>query len=500
MGTPSEADADLAGSADDATGLGTRAARSAFTSLAGQLLKAGVQMLSVIVLARLLSVTDFGVVALCMAFIGLGEILRDFGLSTAAISAAHLTSAQRSNLFWINLVIGAVATAVLALLAPLLADVFSTPALAQVAPVLALVLLLNGASAQYRATLERALRFTRLALIEVGAPAMGLVVALIVCTFHRSPWILVIQQLTTGVIMLIALVWSVGWLPRRPSRSADMRPLLSLGGFLLGSQLLNYAANNTDSLVIGYRFGTASLGFYSRAFQLLMQFYNQVRVPITRVALPVLARLRDDPSRYQKFIVTGQLAIGYTVGLAMAILAGCATPLIVLLLGDRWAFSGQILSLLAIFAVFDALGYVQYWVYLNQQLTGHLMRYTIVAAPARIACVLIGSHWGVLGVAAGYAFAPILLWPASWWWLSRRAVIPLRELLIAVGRIIVAAMAAGGASFAATRASERLPALVSLVLAGLAGIAAVGALGLLPPWRRDVRELLRVGRSMVRRG
>lgn len=472
--------------------LGATAVRGAFASMSGQVFRGLVQLLSVVILVRLLSPRDYGLLALTGVVIGIGEIFRDFGLSTAAVQARTLSSQQRSNLFWINTGIGLVLAVAAFVSAPLLADLFGQPEFTPVMRALCPVFLANGAGTQYRASLERELRFGQVARADAVSPAVGLVVAIMMALAGFGVWALVVQQLVGAAVMLAMLV-AAGprWLPLPYRRGTDMDGMIRVGGDMVGTQLIGYLANNADTVVIGYRLGAAPLGLYNRAFQLLMQPYNMVRTPLTRVALPVLAKLQDETERYARYVAVGQLGLGYTVALGLALVAGASEPLVRVLLGESWMPAAPLLMFLAIAAAFQTLSLVAYWVYVTRGLTGYLVRYSVISAVIKVACVLVGSQFGLNGVAAGYTLAPIISWPISFWWLSRRAVLPLRQLYLGAGRIVLVGLAGGLVTRVVCDLLAGTHAVVPLLLGPLAGLGAAGVLvAVFPFLRSDVRSLM----------
>ena len=469
-------------------------------TLGGQGARMVIQTGAVMILARLLDPEDYGLLAMVVVIVGVGEIFRDFGLSSAAIQAPELSRAQRDNLFWINTAIGLTLAGLLFLAAGLVAAVYDRPELTDVSRALAGTFALNGLATQYRADMVRRLRFGQLAIAETAAPAVALLVAILVATSGGGYWALVAQTLTQAGIILVVLVISARWLPRLPRR-APMRGLLRFGGHLLGSQLIGYASNNVDTLLIGLRFGAGPLGFYNRAFHLLMAPLNQLRAPSTTVALPVLSRLQDDPVRYGAFLLRGQLILGYSLVAGLGVVVAAAEPVTAIFLGAKWITVVPILRLLAVAGIFQTLAYVGYWVYLSRSLTADLMRYTLLTASIRVACIAVGSVWGVVGVAAGYALAPALAWPLSIWWLSRRTDIPARALVQGALRILGALVFSAGASAVLVGALVDQPEFVRLVAAVAATIAGYGlAAAAVPAVRRDLAGVVEVARLGVRRG
>lgn len=480
------------------TGLGGRAARGAVVTLVAQLARMVIQFLGVVILARLLSPDDYGLFALAVSIVTFGELFRDFGLSSAAIQAPTLSRAERDNLFWLNAAIGAILALIVFAGAPLIANVSGHPDLREVTQALAVVFLLNGLTTQYRANLVRGLRFKAIAATEVSSAALGLAAGIIGAMAGLGYWALVIQQITAAAILLLGMALAGRWLPGLYTRSVSVRRFMRFGISLLGSQIIGYLANNADTWIIGVRFGTGILGFYNRAFQLLMTPMNQIRTPSTTVALPVLSQLSDDQPRFDRFVRQGQLALALPVGLAMALVAGGASAVVPVLLGSEWSPSIPYLRLFAIAAVFQTLAYVGYWIYLARGLTAILFRFSIVSALLKFACILVGSYWGTIGLAVGYALSPALQWPVSLWWLGRNTKIPQRALYKNAFSVVAQALVVGCASFAATTFSSGLGPLVSLLLGALAGVAAYLVLiAAVPSFRNDLKDVFAMA-SLVR--
>jgi O-antigen/teichoic acid export membrane protein len=480
--------------------LGARAARGVAVAMTGQGLRIAVQVLSVVVLARLLTPHDYGRLAMVMAVIGVADVFRDLGLSTAAVQARSLSEQQRSNLLWLNTGIGLVLSLLAVALAPAIEAAYGQPQLGDITRVLAWIFLLNGVATQYRADLTRRLMFARLAVADVLAPMVGLLAAVAMALMGAGYWALVAQQLVQYAVMLVLVVSAARWWPGRPSRRTDMEGLLRFGWGVVGVQLVGYAGKNVDSLIIGTRFGTGALGLYNRAFQLLMVPLGQLRAPTTQVALPVLSSLQDQERRYGAYLERGQLAMGHTLVVALAVVVGAAEPITAVFLGERWESVAPLLRLLAVAGAFQTLAFAGYWVYISRGLTSQLVRYSLVESGVRVGCLLVGSNWGLVGVAAGAALGPALTWPLSFWWLSRHAPIPVRGLLSGALRILAVSVCVAAAAWWGARLAAAGPdALALLAAGGLGALAYVLAVTGVPPLRRDARGVLHLGELALRR-
>lgn len=479
-------------------GLSRLAARGALVTMGGQACKILLQFGGIVVLARLLSPGDYGLLAMVAAIVGVGEVVRDFGLSSAAVHARSVSPQQRSNLFWINSAIGLLLALAVFAAAPAIAAFYAQPALLPIAQALAPTFLLSGLATQFRAQLNRDMRFGRLALVDVGGQALGLAAGVTLALRGHGHWALVAQQLGQALATLLLLVAAGGWSPGLPRRGAGMGSFLRYGGNLMSTQLVVYLSRNIDALIIGQRFGAELLGLYNRASQLLMLPLNQINAPATSIALPVLSRLRDDHERYDRFLLHGQAVMLHVTVAIFAFACAQAEPLIVLVLGRQWAPAVPIFQILAVGGAFQVAAQASYWVFLSKGLTGSNLRFTLTSRALLIAGIVAGAQWGTQGVATAHSLGAALVWGGGLVWL-RTSGAPVG----AMARNTLRVMLAYG-----------LCALASVVAAlewgnSLAGRLALGTAAMLaaflllvvlwPAFNRSVADILH-SRSLLRAG
>jgi len=496
---PAGGDASAATAGEGQQHLGRRAVGGAAVTMAAQAGKIAIQLLAVITLARLLTPHDYGLVAMVTALIGVADTFRDFGLSSAAIQAPHLSRGQQHNLFWLNTGLGALLTVLAMAASPLIAAFYGRPELVPITLALAASFLINGMATQYRADLYRRMLFRRLAVADTSGPALGLVAAVLAALAGWGFWALVVQQLVALATTLLVMAGAAGWIPHLWHRSERVRPFLSFGWRLAGSQLVTYLGNNIDTIMLGLRVSAAELGVYNRSYQLISAPMSQVRGPLSTVAIPVLSRVQSDDERFQRYVAQGQMVIGYSVVAGLAVVAGSTGPLVDLLLGPQWVDATDILRLLAVAAGLQMLSFVGYWVYVSKGLVGHLLHYSFLSTGIRVAFVVTGSFFGVMGVAWAMALSPLIAWPLSFWWLSRRANIPVRALWLGGLRVVVFAGTVGLAAAATEALTAGLHVVARLALILLAAAATYALLSLIPRFRRDLTGVVTMIRQNLRR-
>lgn len=495
MSTPGASAAGAPGGTQPPGTLSARAARGTAVTLAAQAVRALLQFGSVVVLARLLTPRDFGLVAMVTAVIGIADLVRDFGLSSAAIQSAELTDAERTNLFWANLALGAGCTAVALASTPLVVACYRQPRLAPIVLTLAWVFLVTGANTQFRTDLARRMRFLALSGSDIAAQAGGIAVAVTLAMLGAGLWAIVVQQLCVAVLGLAINVWSVHRLPGLPHRHVSLRRFFRFGGGLLGTQLIAYLTKNVDNIALGSAWGAAPLGLYGRAYQLLMMPLNQINAPLTNVALPVLARVQHDEEVFARYLARAQLVGCYVTATAFCVAAGLAEPVVLVLFGPRWAGVAPVFAVLALGGVFRAVAQIAYWIFLARGRTSDQLRQDLVLRPVMILLILAGLPWGPVGVAAGHSVAFLGYWIATMAYVGQVADVDTKPLLRNAGRAVVGFGAPCGlAAHVATLGS--LPAAVEL---GLGLAAAAGWAGLAAAFVPAIRTDLALVLGFVRR-
>ncbi len=470
--------------------MGQRAARGAATTLAGQLLRVGIQVGGVLVMARLLTPEDYGLMAMVVVVIGLGELVRDAGLSAAAVQARTLSDQQRDNLFWCSTTLGLLLSVAVFGAAGVIASFYGDGRLVLVTQVLAVSFLVSGLAAQHRAGLLRDMGFRSLAVSDVVAQGGSLAVGVTSAVLGNGYWALVHQQLTQVALTSLLALGMTRWLPGRPRAGAGTRGLLRFGWQLTATQLLGYASRNVDTVVIGRLFGAVSLGVYSRAYQLLVMPLNQIAAPAARVALPVLSRLQDDHVRFGAYVLRGQALMSHTMIPFFVLACITADPLIPLLLGRQWSEAVPLFQVLVVAGVFQTLGYVVYWVFLSNGLTRSNLLFSLVTRPALVALVLLGANWGLTGVAAAYSLGVLLIWPLGLWWVGRVSSAPVLRML-ANGLLAVGCYVTAGITGWAAGTVLGGPGWLATVLSASVFLATSALLlRLVPPLRREVRDVM----------
>lgn len=420
----------------------------------GGLAKAGAQcaslvlrMGSLMVLARLLAPKDFGLVGMVTAFTGILNLFRDFGLSSASVQRGQVTDEEMSTLFWINTLVGGILGAILMGMSQFVAVFYREPRLLWVSIILGTSFLFNGAGVQHTALLERQMRFTALATIDIISLVVSTAVGITLAATGLGYWALVAAAVCLPLVATICLWLTTGWTPGRPRLQAGVHSMLRFGGAFTLVHLIVYIAYNLDKVLLGRFWGADALGLYGRAYQLINLPTENINSAFWGLAFSGLSRVRNEPERFKNYFLRGySLVLALTIPITIAV--ALFTPdLIFVLLGPKWKEVAEILRLLAptilIFALINPLS----WLTFSLGMVGRNLKIVLVLAPLVIGGYVLGLPYGPKGVAIGFS-ALMTLWVVPHIaWNVHGTVVSLRDILVTASRPMVSGIVAAALAF-----------------------------------------------------
>lgn len=482
------------------TSAATRGVRGGGVSLAGQGMKLVLQVLGTVVLSRLLSPADFGIVAMVSVFVALGEMLRDFGLATAALQRPMLTPNQSSNLFWVNTALGGLVGTLLVLCGPLLVMLYNEARVQDLLPAMAAVSLVNGMQAQIQVHMVKAMRFVALALTDVAAQVAAYATG-ITCALLGLGYRALIAQAVMGALVQLGSRWAlIGWRPLPPQRGHGTMLLVRSGAHFGLANFLAFLSSNTDTLVIGARWGSIDLGFYNRAFQLLMSPVARLVAPLAEVAIPSLHGSITERRNIQDLLLRAQSVIGLALVAVFMTLATGSRWLVPWVLGGQWVPSVQIFNILAVGGCVWGLSNVSLWAFVVLCDSVELLRYNLITKSGTIILVVLASGFGVEAVAWAYSVSLLLSWPINVWWLDRKVGLSAPAFLLnGASFLIPAAISYLTVHFLLERAAGALPD-VAMASASMVIVATLylGLIGVTRRGRQILRGALSDGLKVIR--
>ena len=317
-----------------------------------------IESLRLVILALFLSPVDFGLMGMAMVVIGLAEAYTDLGVSAAIIHRQDATEAELSSLYWLNLLAGLAALAVVWACNPLIALMFHEPRLLPIIQVVAVVFLITPSGKQFEILLQKELRFDVLAKQEIAASIAGFAVAITCAVAGLGVWALVYSFLVTVSIKTICLlcIGLTRYRPRLHFHRSDLKGYVGFGLYQLGERTVNSISEKLDQILIGTMLGAQALGFYNFAFNLTANPIWRINPIITRVAFPVFAKIQQDTEALRKGyfrLIRVLTTINAPLLFGVAAVAPLAVPTI---FGEKWSPSIVLIQVLSFVAFLRSAG------------------------------------------------------------------------------------------------------------------------------------------------
>ena len=461
----------------------------------------GTRVLLVIVLARLLAPSDYGLAGMAFVVAGFVGLFTDLALGGALVQRASVTEEDVSTVFWFSVAVSLLMFVVTAALSPFAASFFHEPQVAPLIVVLALSFPLAALSTTQVALLTRRLAYRSLEIREIAGVLAGAVVGLTFALVGFGAYAIVGNTVAAAAMSTLLLWRFSGW---RPSLRFSRPSLMKLGGFgikLFGIRLLTYGNRNADNMLIGKFAGATALGVYSVAYNVMFTPVNRISMPLWGVVYPALVRMQDDlPRMRAAWLRSKRLSNALHSPVFFTILV-VAPDLVAVIFGPKWSAAVPVVQLLCIAGLAHSVQNLNAAVVQARGNVGLVLRLQVFASIVTLAAFALGVHWGATGVAALYAVARWIIVPVDTWFTTRAVGFSFSEALFAGGSLLPVAAAAAGVAYLCR---------VGLVDAGVAPIfrlVAVGGVSLLlygalvfviaPGLVRDLREILQRRRAGV---
>lgn len=364
----------------------------------------GVQFLIMIVMARLLTPHDYGIIGMLAIFLAVSQSLIDSGFSQALIRKQDRTEVDNNTVFYFNIVVSAWLYVILYVSAPFVADFYDTPQLCPVMRVVCLGIMFNSLAVVQRALLTIRIDFKTQAKAALTAAVTSGVVGIAMAYHGFGVWSLVTQQLLNLVINT-GLLWLLSkWRPRLVYSWQSFHELFAFGSKLLASGLLDTIYRNIYPIVIGKLFSASSLGHYTRAHQFSEFPSSNLTGIIQRVTYPVLCEIQDDDERlsniYRRFLKLS----AFVIFPLMVGLSSVAQPFVNIILGQQWGFCGHLLQIIC----FSMMWYPIHSINLNLlQVKGRsdlFLRLEIIKKVLGVSVLCITAPFGLVVMCYGSIF------------------------------------------------------------------------------------------------
>jgi PST family polysaccharide transporter len=443
--------------AADAHEVRGRAVKGAGATLFSGGISLCLQVVSTVVLARLLTPADFGLVTMVTTFSLLLVNFGGNGFTEAVLQRETVDDLLVSNLFWINVGAGAVFTIAFAGAGSLMARFYGNPLVAQVALGISLSIIVSSTSVLHLALLRRAMCFTAVSANDLIATAVSIGVSIVLAWLGWRYWALVIGVVARPLSQSMGAWYLCRWIPSQPRRVAGTMSMVKFAMHIYGRFSVNYFARNTDNLLVGWRFNAISLGFYKKAYDLFALSGGQLVAPLSNVAVASLSRFAPGSSQYRRYLLSA-LSLMAFVGMGLgADLTLIGKDVIRFLLGPGWEPAGAIFTYfgpgIGVMLIYATHG----WIHLSIGRPDRWFRWGILELVVTALLFLIALPWGPVGMAVAWTVSFWILTLPAFWYAGKPIDLGVGPVISSTWKYLLASLISGAASAAIVPALTVLP-------------------------------------------
>jgi O-antigen/teichoic acid export membrane protein len=419
------------------------AVRGAGAAIGGSAGNFAVGLGSVVVLARLLTPSDFGIVTMVTTF---SLLLRSFGLNgftELIMQREELTESLASNLFWINLGLGTILTLAFASSGPLLALFYHNSAVVPVTQGMSLTIGIGCLGYIHTGLLQRAMHFRTTAIINFAGQALQVIVSIVFAMAGWHYWALVWGSLTQTAVVAVGSLLVCRWIPSRPGRASGTGSGLKFAMNVYSHFAFSYLTRNTDNLLVGWRFGARALGFYKRAYDLFVLPETQLLAPLSAVVVSTLSRVHRDREQFQRYFlrtISVLALVGMGIGADFALVG---KDLIRFLFGPGWEEAGRIFALfgpgIGVMLLYNTHG----WIHLSIGRPERWFRWGLMEFLCTVSLFLLALRWGPSGIAFAWTASYFLLMFPGFWYAGKPIGLGIGPVLAIIWKFFAASVGAG---------------------------------------------------------
>jgi O-antigen/teichoic acid export membrane protein len=429
-------------------------------------------LVTMAVLARLLTPEDFGIVGFATVAIAYLSVLRDLGLGAAVIQRREDLEESAQTVFTLNLILGALLTAVTAAAAPLVADFFREPMVVPLLRVLSLTFLFESLGAIHVVLLRRDLRFRRKLVPDTARAGVKGVVAVTAAALGAGVWALIWGQLAGALAGALAATAVTGWRPRFELHRRLIRPLLRFGLPLVATDVQYAIWLNADYVIIGRLLGETALGVYTIAYRLPELLVQSIWRVVAGAVFPFFSAIQKEVGLLKDgFLATVRYSLMAVVPICLGLFVA-AEPIVLTVFGEAWREAIPVLRIMAVFSLVGSIGVNVGDVYKAIGRPDILAKLGVVILAVLIPALLVGARWGIVGVA--WAHAAVSFFDTGARLVVTRIVVGIRPMTV-LRQAVPAAIGGAvllGVSVPLLVATSGLPAPARLAVISVAGVVA----------------------------
>lgn len=457
----------------------------------------GINLVALVILARLLGPEAFGLMAICIVVIAYFEIVAKFGLGAALISAQENQAEMESAVAIMSVVTSSVMVALAWIAAPWVADSFNEPALIWPLRIIALVLLVDAMTVVPASLLSKRLQFRRKAIPDLSRSLVKAAASIVLAFLGFGLWALVWGHVVGTVAASVATFLLMPWRPTVRPRPDVVRQAFRFGRDLLLAEVINAAQRNLDSLLVGKLLGTTALGIYTLAFRLpdlLIRSFNQVAGAVLHPVISSSGAGKEVLGRLYLSSMRHVALVTFPAGVALSV---SSAPIVHLLFTSEWDGMIVPMSFLSLSVALLTVDFIPGIIYKAMNRTEFLLWTSVLKLPLFVLVLVLAAPYGVVAISAAQVGLSLFYFLPNWLIIHRIIGVGLRQTLLALLPATLLALAMAVVGLALGRLEVDSAALKVVILgAGFAAVFGAGLMMAVPELRSLLRKRLgkRLGR------
>ncbi|GCC50617.1 colanic acid exporter [Chryseotalea sanaruensis] len=400
-----------------------------------------------IMLMRILTPTEFGLMGMVNVFSGFLFVMANVGISSSLIQSKQIDEVDKSTVFWTTVIINSLLTLMLILVSPLIAGFYNEPKLIYITCALSSVFIIQALGSIHGILLRKQLAFKTIFINNTLAGILASIISIASALNGAGVWALVVQQVCMALFTSIFYWFNSSFRPSFIFSYTKLKTHLKFGLPLLGSNSFHYWIGSGDNLLIGKFLGVDALGIYARAYSIVTLPTRRFNIVFTTVLFPSFSQIKDDRQRVRTIYLKVMRVIAFFVLPGMGLLIVMAEPFVLLLAGETWLEMVTILQLLSVVAAIKSLGFLTSNVLLSQGRSNIDFKLNTFSGLITLIGFFLAVQAGMLTVGVVYVVTSILVIIPSWYLAGKEIACTIQHTLLNILPLLVIAIVLTGLGY-----------------------------------------------------
>lgn len=404
-----------------------------------QLFKIGVQLINIVVLAKIIPPAEYGLMAMALVVVNLGTLLRDLGTSSAIIKEKDLSNSLINTVFWFNVFMGCILAIIVCAISPLIAELYNQDRLVEILICMSIIFPLSSCASAHLALMQRESKFKKISFVEIFSSVISLIIALVAAFNGMGVFSLIMQAISINFISAL-LFWRLSkWRPHYNEfvNFNEMRKILGFTANVSLFNIVNYFSRNADSFIIGKYMSAAILGGYNLAYRIMLFPLQSLTFVASRSLYPILSHHQEDTKKVSIIYLNCAFVVLLISAPLMSGLAIVSDPFVNFIFGPQWHITAEVLKWLAPTAILQSVLSTTGSVFMAKGRTDILLRLGILGTLLQVSGFIIGVQYDIEIFVKIYLLTNILNFLPAMYFVLKVLKSSLLEFFIKIAPIII---------------------------------------------------------------